>query len=173
MTTSTSSRLGPAPRRSRSCASRRRLRRARSAPARHLRFRRAGAICSDDRRCGTFRWSCSPAKSCRREQDVSSRMARKVVIKGVESPERLLDETALFFHRVIADLPPHKQQMLERLHRSDEDLRGRRCSWWMTTCATSSRSAACWNATACRCSPRRPGARRSPCSRAPPTSPSS
>jgi HAMP domain-containing protein/CheY-like chemotaxis protein/signal transduction histidine kinase len=53
-------------------------------------------------------------------------LARKVVIKGVESPERLLDETALFLHRVIADLPPHKQQMLERLHRSDEDLQNRK-----------------------------------------------
>jgi CheY-like chemotaxis protein len=53
-------------------------------------------------------------------------LARKVVIKGVESPERLLDETALFLHRVIADLPPHKQQMLERLHQSDEDLAGKK-----------------------------------------------
>jgi CheY-like chemotaxis protein/signal transduction histidine kinase/HAMP domain-containing protein len=53
-------------------------------------------------------------------------LARKVVIKGVESPERLLDETSLFLHRVIGDLPPQKQEMLERLHRSDEDLRGRR-----------------------------------------------
>ena len=53
-------------------------------------------------------------------------LARKVVIKGVESPERLLDETALFLHRVIADLPTHKQQMLERLHLSDEDLRGKK-----------------------------------------------
>ena len=29
-------------------------------------------------------------------------MARSVVVKGVESPERLLDETALFLHRVVA-----------------------------------------------------------------------
>jgi HAMP domain-containing protein/CheY-like chemotaxis protein/signal transduction histidine kinase len=49
-------------------------------------------------------------------------MARSVVVKGVESPERLLDETALFLHRVVADLPPSKQRMLERLHSSDEDL---------------------------------------------------
>ena len=49
-------------------------------------------------------------------------MARSVVVKGVESPERLLDETALFLHRVVADLPPAKQDMLERLHSSDEDL---------------------------------------------------
>jgi CheY-like chemotaxis protein/signal transduction histidine kinase/HAMP domain-containing protein len=52
-------------------------------------------------------------------------MARSVVVKGVESPERLLDETALFLHRVVDDLPPEKRQMLERLHSSDEDLVGR------------------------------------------------
>jgi HAMP domain-containing protein/CheY-like chemotaxis protein/signal transduction histidine kinase len=52
-------------------------------------------------------------------------LARSVVVKGVESPERLLDETALFLHRVIADLPPEKQRMIERLHNSDEDLVGR------------------------------------------------
>jgi CheY-like chemotaxis protein len=49
-------------------------------------------------------------------------MARSVVVKGVESPERLLDETALFLHRVVDDLPREKRQMLERLHSSDEDL---------------------------------------------------
>jgi HAMP domain-containing protein/CheY-like chemotaxis protein/signal transduction histidine kinase len=49
-------------------------------------------------------------------------MARSVVVKGVESPERLLDETALFLHRVVGDLPLSKQRMLERLHSSDEDL---------------------------------------------------
>ena len=52
-------------------------------------------------------------------------MARSVVVKGVESPERLLDETSLFLHRIISDLPPRKQKMLERLHSSDEDLVGR------------------------------------------------
>jgi CheY-like chemotaxis protein len=49
-------------------------------------------------------------------------MARSVVVKGVESPERLLDETALFLHRIVAGLPSEKQRMLERLHSSDEDL---------------------------------------------------
>ncbi len=52
-------------------------------------------------------------------------LARSVVVKGVESPERLLDETSLFLHRVFSDLPPEKQRMLERLHRSDEDLVGK------------------------------------------------
>ena len=51
-------------------------------------------------------------------------MARSIVVKGVESPERLLDETSLFLHRVIAELPLEKQLMLEKLHSSDEDLVG-------------------------------------------------
>ncbi len=53
-------------------------------------------------------------------------LARSVVVKGVESPERLLDETALFLHRVVADLPPEKQKMLDRLHRSDDALVGKK-----------------------------------------------
>jgi HAMP domain-containing protein/signal transduction histidine kinase/DNA-binding response OmpR family regulator len=53
-------------------------------------------------------------------------MARSVVVKGVESPERLLDETALFLHRVVADLPSAKQRMLEELHTSDENLVGQK-----------------------------------------------
>ncbi len=53
-------------------------------------------------------------------------LARSVVVKGVESPERLLDETALFLHRVVSDLPAEKQRMLDRLHRSDEALTGKK-----------------------------------------------
>ena len=53
-------------------------------------------------------------------------LARSVVVKDVESPERLLDETALFLHRVVTNLPPEKQNLLDRLHRSDEALVGRK-----------------------------------------------
>jgi CheY-like chemotaxis protein len=53
-------------------------------------------------------------------------LARSVVVKDVESPERLLDETALFLHRVVADLPPEKQKMLDRLHHSDDALVGKK-----------------------------------------------
>ncbi len=52
-------------------------------------------------------------------------MARSIVVKGVESPERLLDETSLFLHRIVTDMPAEKQRMLERLNSSDEDLVGR------------------------------------------------
>ena len=53
-------------------------------------------------------------------------LARSVVVKDVESPERLLDETALFLHRVVSDLPAEKQRMLDLLHRSDEALAGKK-----------------------------------------------
>ena len=57
------------------------------------------------------------------EEDARLRvLARSVVVKGVESPERLLDETGLFLHRVISNLPPEKQSMLNRLHSSDDAL---------------------------------------------------
>jgi len=61
------------------------------------------------------------------EEDARLRtMAKSIVLKDVQSPERLLDETALFLHRVVTDLPVNKQQMLSRLHNSNEVLRGRK-----------------------------------------------
>src|SRR4029078_3439808 len=53
-------------------------------------------------------------------------LARTVVVKGVESPERLLDETALFLHRVVTELPEEKQKLLSRLHGTDDYLLGRK-----------------------------------------------
>ena len=53
-------------------------------------------------------------------------MAKSVVLKDVQSPERLFDETALFLHRVVADLPESKRKLLERLHTSNDVLRGQR-----------------------------------------------
>ena len=38
----------------------------------------------------------------------------------------LFDETALFLHRIIDELPQSKQKMLERLHSSNEVLHGRK-----------------------------------------------
>jgi CheY-like chemotaxis protein len=60
------------------------------------------------------------------EQAQLRSMAKSVVLKDVQSPERLLDETSLFLHRVITDLPEEKQAILDRIHRSDEVLRGRK-----------------------------------------------
>ena len=60
------------------------------------------------------------------EQAQLKAMAKSIVLKDVQSPERLLDETALFLHRVVTELPVEKQQMLERLHRSSDVLRDRK-----------------------------------------------
>ncbi|MFG6457018.1 HAMP domain-containing protein [Pelomonas nitida] len=60
------------------------------------------------------------------EQRQLRTLAKSVVLKDVQSPERLLDETALFLHRVVSELPPDKQDMLRRLHGASEMLRGRR-----------------------------------------------
>jgi HAMP domain-containing protein/signal transduction histidine kinase/DNA-binding response OmpR family regulator len=53
-------------------------------------------------------------------------VAKSIVLKDVQSPERLFDETALFLHRVVSDLPESKRTMLEKLHGSSEILRGRK-----------------------------------------------
>jgi HAMP domain-containing protein/CheY-like chemotaxis protein/signal transduction histidine kinase len=60
------------------------------------------------------------------EEGELRQQAKSIVLKGVRSPERLLDETALFLHRVITDLPPEKQKMIHSLHESDDALRGRK-----------------------------------------------
>jgi CheY-like chemotaxis protein len=56
------------------------------------------------------------------EQERLHSMAKSIVLKDVQSPERLLDETALFLHRVVTQLPADKQAMLDRLHNSSEVL---------------------------------------------------
>jgi CheY-like chemotaxis protein/signal transduction histidine kinase/HAMP domain-containing protein len=60
------------------------------------------------------------------EQAQIRTIAKSIVLKDVQSPERLFDETALFLHRVVTDLPPEKQAMLERLHGAKEVLRNRK-----------------------------------------------
>jgi CheY-like chemotaxis protein len=54
------------------------------------------------------------------------RIAETIIIKDVRSPERLLDETALFLHRVQADLPDLQRQMLERSQQQDPTLAGKK-----------------------------------------------
>src|ERR1700744_6292258 len=52
-------------------------------------------------------------------------MERSIVVKGGESPKRVLDGTSLFLHRGITELPVEKQRMLEKLNSSDDDLIGK------------------------------------------------
>jgi HAMP domain-containing protein/CheY-like chemotaxis protein/signal transduction histidine kinase len=60
------------------------------------------------------------------EETQLRKMAKSIVIKDAHSPERLLDETSLFLHRVLAQLPADKQQMLEVLNQNDTVLANRK-----------------------------------------------
>jgi HAMP domain-containing protein/CheY-like chemotaxis protein/signal transduction histidine kinase len=62
----------------------------------------------------------------RKEETQLKRLSQTVILKDVKSPERLLDETALFLHRNTASLPEAKREILERLHRSDSVLAGKK-----------------------------------------------
>ena len=55
----------------------------------------------------------------RREETKLKRYAETIVVKDARSPERLLDETSLFLHRVESKLPESKRKMLEQLHNTD------------------------------------------------------
>jgi CheY-like chemotaxis protein len=62
----------------------------------------------------------------RKEENELKRMADAIIVKDVRSPDRLLDETALFLHRVEENLPEQKRKMLEQLHESDPVLAGKK-----------------------------------------------
>jgi CheY-like chemotaxis protein len=62
-----------------------------------------------------------------REEDRRLRdLSASIIVKDARSPERLLDETALFLHRVEARMPAEKRRMLEQLHASDDVFVGKR-----------------------------------------------
>jgi CheY-like chemotaxis protein/HAMP domain-containing protein len=61
-----------------------------------------------------------------KEETQLRKVADAIIVKEVSSPERLLAETALFLHRVEANLPEPKRRMLEQLHRRDPVLAGRK-----------------------------------------------
>ena len=62
----------------------------------------------------------------RKEVTKLKRYAKTIVVKDARSPERLLDETALFLHRSQASLPETQRRMLEEIHAADGGLAGRK-----------------------------------------------
>jgi CheY-like chemotaxis protein len=62
----------------------------------------------------------------RREETKLKRYAETIVVKDARSPERLLDETSLFLHRVESRLPDSKRRMLEQLHDADAMFLGKK-----------------------------------------------
>jgi CheY-like chemotaxis protein len=57
-----------------------------------------------------------------KEETQLRKVADAIIVKDASSPERLLAETALFLHRVEANLPEPKRRILEQLHRRDPVL---------------------------------------------------
>ncbi|RTR34239.1 response regulator [Shewanella atlantica] len=60
------------------------------------------------------------------EEKELSRYAESIIIKGVKSPERLLDESALFLHRVESRLPAEQRGMLKAVHDKETVLAGKK-----------------------------------------------
>jgi CheY-like chemotaxis protein len=61
-----------------------------------------------------------------KEETELRRLAETIIVKDVRSLDRLLDETALFLHRVEENLPEPKKQMLEQLRKKDPVLAGKK-----------------------------------------------
>jgi len=59
-------------------------------------------------------------KELTKEEDQSLRKySESIIVKGVKSEERLLDETALFLHRTVKKMPQKKKKMILNLHDKD------------------------------------------------------
>ncbi|GIP24407.1 response regulator [Paenibacillus sp. J22TS3] len=61
-----------------------------------------------------------------KEETRLRKYAESIIIKDVKSPERLLDETTLFLHRVEANLPEEKRKILQKLHNKEELFEGKK-----------------------------------------------
>ena len=62
----------------------------------------------------------------REEEYELKKHAKSIIVKGVKSEERLLDETALFMHQVIDELPESKKKMISMLHNKEALFEGKK-----------------------------------------------
>ena len=62
----------------------------------------------------------------REEDEALRKYAKSIIIKDVRSQERLIDEVALFLHRVVNELPEDKKKVIRNLHESDDNLKGKK-----------------------------------------------
>ena len=59
----------------------------------------------------------------REEEQALHGHAESIIIKGVKSEERLIDETALFLHQVVKAMPVKKRELIATLYDKDKALR--------------------------------------------------
>lgn len=60
------------------------------------------------------------------ENELLQKYAETIIIKGVKSEERLLDETALFMHRVVSEMPQNKQKMIQKIHSKTDHFKDKK-----------------------------------------------
>lgn len=83
------------------------------------------------RRAGEARLALPPViihtnRELTSEEELTLRSyADSIIVKDVRSQERLIDEVALFLHRVVRDLPEENRRAILRLHESNDALRGK------------------------------------------------
>lgn len=61
-----------------------------------------------------------------KEEIEIKKYAESIIIKNVKSQERLFDETALFLHRVEANLPEDRRSILKKLYNNETAFEGKR-----------------------------------------------
>mgnify|MGYP001366481624 CR=1 FL=1 len=67
------------------------------------------------------------AKDLNAEEEARLRkLAESFITKGPESPQQLFDETALFLHRAVENMPPEQRRIIERARRREPGLAGRK-----------------------------------------------
>ncbi len=62
----------------------------------------------------------------RAEADDLRAFSDSIIVKDVRSEERLFDEVSLFLHRVVAEMPAAKRQVITNLHKSETILQGKK-----------------------------------------------
>jgi len=67
-----------------------------------------------------------PEPMSNEEENELKSFAQTSFSKEVRSPERLFDETALFLHRRIRELPAEQQEIIEQLHEPERSLAGKK-----------------------------------------------
>ena len=66
-------------------------------------------------------------KDLTREEEMKLReYAESIIIKGVKSDERLLDEVSLFLHRMVVEMPEKQRKMIIDLHDADSMFRDKK-----------------------------------------------
>jgi CheY-like chemotaxis protein/signal transduction histidine kinase len=60
------------------------------------------------------------------ENEMLEKYAETVIIKGVKSADRLLDETSLFMHRVVAQMPEKQKDIINNLYDKQDAFNGKK-----------------------------------------------